>query len=512
MYVSVSLLVALASQVVVGGPIYFPDEVKMDKDGKGFMVLPGVYIHRPDNKSVPAMLSFGVTQVDDQLSLVMNLSAKTESVKNIEESKSEPSTMMLSDKNIQQTDNVTNKIDSEMLASTIEKNNNHLNVHLSNENLQNSNNITSEIDSETGEYNEGNINSVLSIESEESDNDATNNKTEEIDLEIRSMSMKVDDKSDDLKTKNPPKIKSNGKSMKLKYDSSSPLPSEDVEKIILFGDEKDKPADKIFMFPTTKSPIHNDSMEKSEKNQNSPTLNPCPEGDILYKGNCAQILSSYHCPKDQWLVMKGPDFAECEPRPCPFGQILYQNECVSPDNSSICSKGQMLYVEMTGEAFCDCDPDYIYLLRDGTCVPEYEQGSCDWGKYLVRNENGVPECVTNPCGRDGSVYHEENKMCYNKNYVGFCEQEQLEIKGNQAECMEIFQVLALRNVFEVPTLRRCPRGSLRDLLHECRRRYNMPSMPSILKAKHFHGGCPPGWMKASRGRCKKIVDLFSSPK
>ncbi|CAL4081625.1 unnamed protein product, partial [Meganyctiphanes norvegica] len=235
------------------------------------------------------------------------------------------------------------------------------------------------------------------------------------------------------------------------------------------------------------------------------------EGYIRYQGECYEILSTGPCGEDKWLVMKDYNYAECEPRKCALGNLFYEDKCVNLEDSAICGKGQMLFVESTGIAFCDCDPDYIYFQRDGTCIAENEQGWCPWGEYLVRNVDGNPECKPNPCGISGSVYHENTRRCYKKNYAGICKQGNIEIKGNEAECME-GQFDDSRNVFEVPTLRRCPKGSKRDLLHECRRRFNMPSIPSVLKARHLYGGCSPGWTKAPGGKCKQIRNLFAGRK
>jgi len=513
---AVLFLVALASHCVRGSPMYFPDEVEIDDNGRGAKLLPGVYYHPVpkslENKPFPAMMSFGDNRKDDDPSLMMSIEAKLERMRN--SVGMEPLELVLLSDYIHQSDNTTSEIipRDDHLEN---KQNNETFPSLVNDHINKDSYNTQEIDSEisvnTQSNDTSNLSLVYDIDTEIFDNDDRNSNMERMESDSDVMDIEWVTEADYLTTEVVTEADYFTTEVSTINELEEPEPTsnvlaEDSVKNIIFGDD-------IFMFPTPKSPVKPILAEISRIVQKRPDINRCPiEGEIHYQGECYPLLSSWPCGDEKkWLVMKGFDFAECEPRPCPMGQLFYQDECVNPEDSNICAAGQMLYVEMSGISYCDCDPDYIYNPQDGTCIPEYEQGWCSWGQYLVNNKDGIPECTTNPCGISGSVFHKQNKRCYKKNYVGFCEQDFIEIKENEAECQEM-EFIALRNVFEVPTFRRCPKGSLRDLLHECRRRFNMPSISSVLKARQLYGGCPHGWSKAAGRKCKKIVNLFSSIK
>ncbi|XP_068156913.1 uncharacterized protein [Drosophila tropicalis] len=79
-----------------------------------------------------------------------------------------------------------------------------------------------------------------------------------------------------------------------------------------------------------------------------------------------------------------------------------------------CPKYQLLYPgdqQNQNDWICDCAPAALYHPETDGCYPAYRQGPCKTGQILVLyKEKVIPECVTNPCHKDGMFMIRET--CY----------------------------------------------------------------------------------------------------
>lgn len=226
-------------------------------------------------------------------------------------------------------------------------------------------------------------------------------------------------------------------------------------------------------------------------------------GSMVINGTCHSFLTLGPCAEGQWLVLRD-NRPLCEPRPCPFGQLKYKEKCVSVSDFSVCKDGQILYVEFSGVAMCDCEPNYIYDVYSGKCFAPQVRGSCNFGEYFQLSASGAPECVPNECVMDGYVKDDVTRKCYRKMYLGYCNKDRMTFypETNTVDCS--FEV-DTRNILDVHTLRACPAGSLRDYLNECRQQFIIPttrSSPSV------NGACPAGFVKDPKGICRRVSTLF----
>ncbi|KAK3864396.1 hypothetical protein Pcinc_029916 [Petrolisthes cinctipes] len=284
-------------------------------------------------------------------------------------------------------------------------------------------------------------------------------------------------------------------------------------------------------------------------------------GNVLHEGLCKRLLAQETCAEKEWLVLidnsndNTRPIAECKPRPCPFGKLEYKGQCVNPSDGNICAYGQMLYVEMTGETYCDCEYGFTYDLISGNCYARQEQGQCSFGHYLDLTEDCTVACVPNKCLVDGFVGGKNedhtavnsrtngdhtaansgtnedhtavnsrtngdhtaansrtnedhtaaanSKTCYRKMYYGFCDDAYKiyhQVNGT-VECDVIF----VRPIIDVVTLRNCPIGSRMYFQDRCRQPYRFPSTSTY---KSLYGECGIGFKKDPRGACRKIHSIF----
>merc|ERR1739838_1129078 len=87
----------------------------------------------------------------------------------------------------------------------------------------------------------------------------------------------------------------------------------------------------------------------------------------------------------------------CHVRKCPWGSLYHEGQCIDPSDESVCGPGQILYVNLSGETECDCMPNYSYHDITDTCFVEHEQGFCNNGFFVERDDRNKLKCVRNPC-------------------------------------------------------------------------------------------------------------------
>lgn len=224
-------------------------------------------------------------------------------------------------------------------------------------------------------------------------------------------------------------------------------------------------------------------------------------GTVNFNGNCEILLSRASCPEDHWLLIDVTGSPYCAKRHCPWGQLNYLEDCVDPRDTEVCPRGQIMYVEYTGLVECDCEPEFMFDDVSGNCYEDHEQGFCDDGFHLEQGPSGNVSCVPNPCVSDNFV--EQDGVCYEKNYRGYCPQSQVMILPElfTADC----QFLVPHSIFQVPNLSACPPGSRRDFFNNCRGIFRVPTQSSF---PTLRGDCPTDFVKDPRGTCRRVVNLF----
>ncbi|XP_076060394.1 uncharacterized protein LOC143036690 [Oratosquilla oratoria] len=229
-------------------------------------------------------------------------------------------------------------------------------------------------------------------------------------------------------------------------------------------------------------------------------------GFVPFNGSCERLLARGSCAAGEWLVYEGDRF-QCQIRPCPWKQVLFDGVCVNVSSFDVCPRGHILYVDLSGEASCDCQHGYVYGPRSGECYAQYTQGPCNLGHYVVIDPIfGSVKCVPNPCDLDGWLHHEPSNKCYLKLYDGFCNQKALWFNevNRTVSCKDVLPF----NIFHTPKLNSCPPGSLRDFVQKCRA--YLPRIPvSSTYPTAKIGACPPGYTRDPLGTCKKVFSLFA---
>ncbi|XP_076045043.1 uncharacterized protein LOC143027591 [Oratosquilla oratoria] len=240
----------------------------------------------------------------------------------------------------------------------------------------------------------------------------------------------------------------------------------------------------------------------------NPTDCDLTAGYIPVDGECERILARSNCADGEWLVYTSGRKFQCQKRPCPWEHVLFRGQCVNVSRFDVCPPGHTLYVDLSGEASCDCQHGYVYGPASGECYAQYTQGPCSRGHHVVIDAKADSvSCIPNKCGTDGWLYHEPSNRCYLKLYDGFCDQEALRFNETHqtVSCEDVLPF----NIFIVPRLNECPPGSLRDYSQKCRRAYlpRIPVTSTFPKAKI--GSCPPGYTRDPQGTCKKVFNLFA---
>ncbi|KAK7071015.1 hypothetical protein SK128_019484 [Halocaridina rubra] len=230
-----------------------------------------------------------------------------------------------------------------------------------------------------------------------------------------------------------------------------------------------------------------------------------PFGTIDYEGTCQRLLTRGPCSNEEWLVKDKNSFrGRCLKRLCHIGQLQFSGRCVAVSDRTVCSEGQMLYVDFTGEVHCDCEPGYFYDLWRGQCFTQYDRGFCNFGQYLLAAKNGEMNCALNPCLMEGFAFYNETRKCYRKMFRGVCESPDSlawHRENSTVECI----ASSVHSVFDVPTLKSCPPGSVRDIYRRCREEFRVP-VDIIYPASYGH--CRLGFVKDARGICRRTHKLF----
>jgi len=224
---------------------------------------------------------------------------------------------------------------------------------------------------------------------------------------------------------------------------------------------------------------------------------------IWYNDTCHSLLEKHTCGDDEWKVLTEDLIPVCKVLPCPDNLLMFNGSCVDASDVTLCPRGQILYVDLLGEAACDCQTDYFYDSDKDECYTHHEQGSCEHSYYLEFDENENSICVPNPCVEDNSVQH--NGECFEKNYSGYCEPQLLEpsASGTSADCINF---IVTRTIFAAPTLRSCRRGSRRDRFRKCRSVFIVPTQTTM---KATNGSCKiTGFELDEEGNCKAAYKLF----
>ncbi|XP_068200416.1 uncharacterized protein [Palaemon carinicauda] len=224
-------------------------------------------------------------------------------------------------------------------------------------------------------------------------------------------------------------------------------------------------------------------------------------GTAVYNGTCQRLLTQSQCSQGEWLVKKkDSNEGECVARNCPKGKLYFEKKCVALNDTSTCSAGQMLYVDLTGHVKCDCEPNYFYDPFQGKCFTQHERGTCNFGQYLEVTNTGRVVCVPNPCQMDGFLRNEVDGMCYRKQYKGICPHPFFQ-EDMTVHCI----VKSPYTIFDLPTLRACPIGSLRDFSGGCREEYKVAAENVYPSA---FGTCMNGFILDPMGNCRKANKLF----
>lgn len=235
--------------------------------------------------------------------------------------------------------------------------------------------------------------------------------------------------------------------------------------------------------------------------------NDCVVGDnltISYNGTPWKLLTRGQCPEGEWAVMVAECQPGCRPQPCPAGQLEYKGRCVSLSDSTVCGEGQILYVNQRGSTFCDCEQNSFYYPWSGRCYARREQGPCDFGFFLDINQSGDVECMPNECQVDDFEKDPDSGRCYRKDFVGYCPVNSLEFHHNNqtAGCL----LLDIRALFDRPIARSCRSGLRIDHLGECRQEMVVPSITSLPRS--LTRGCRAGAIAVGRGPCRRVNNFF----
>lgn len=228
-------------------------------------------------------------------------------------------------------------------------------------------------------------------------------------------------------------------------------------------------------------------------------------GTAVYNGTCQRLLTQSLCLQGEWLVKKkDSNEGECVARNCPKGQLYFEKKCVNITGNALCSRGQMLYVDLTGRVQCDCEPNYFYDPFQGQCFAQHERGSCSFGQYLEVTNSGRVACVANPCRMEGFLRNSVNGRCYRKQYIGICAHP-FSVNFSDENMTVHCIAKSPHTIFDLPTMKACPPGSLRDFSGACREDFRVAAenvYPSSF------GTCMNGFIMDPMGNCRKANKLF----
>lgn len=235
-------------------------------------------------------------------------------------------------------------------------------------------------------------------------------------------------------------------------------------------------------------------------------------GEIYFQNACHRLLRQGPCDDGEWVVISKEGLPQCANRQCPSDQLWFNKRCVNIDAFSVCGQNEIIYVDYSGNAYCDCQQEFVYDSDLRQCLAEHERGSCSFGEHL-QIVNGEVKCVNNICQREDLIYDPNKKRCFKKLFKGRCEKSVSSLityDDGTAKCFSIEN----RNIFEVPALSSCPAGSKRDYFGNCRTIFRINSdnpfsyrVPTQYTSRY--SACPQNYTKFPDGSCKKVNDLFT---
>ncbi|XP_068223582.1 uncharacterized protein [Palaemon carinicauda] len=207
-------------------------------------------------------------------------------------------------------------------------------------------------------------------------------------------------------------------------------------------------------------------------------------GEVLWPatGECVTLLTQGPCPPEHWVKMRVPELVPvCERRPCNELQALTANRCLNTQDKSPCPAGMSLVNNEFGKGECDCDPGTAYHASTRRCYKPFSQGPCPPGHVIqvIDSERvGTAKCLPNMCPEENMVMLDNNCQvldsnpnskgtCYFLDTQGPCTSGILTIDEVLLEPLCFLQT-ETHSIFNLPNIRRCPRGSIRDSQGRCR--------------------------------------------
>lgn len=145
----------------------------------------------------------------------------------------------------------------------------------------------------------------------------------------------------------------------------------------------------------------------------------CEAGERLVingNGDC----KTTHC------INNRDDYGE----PCPDGQIAYRGRCELVGSKSVCDeRNKRLFADEYGAVSCVCPVELGYVEVGEVCYHQHFRGPCDRNQSLQRHkETGDWGCVQDTCDQ-GQVMWDDGR-CY-------------EVKTAPEECEDIYELITI---------------------------------------------------------------------
>lgn len=211
-------------------------------------------------------------------------------------------------------------------------------------------------------------------------------------------------------------------------------------------------------------------------------------GEVLWPatGECVTLLTQGPCPPGLWVKLTVPDLRPvCERRPCKESQALTASKCTNKQDESNCPTGMTLVNNEFGRGECDCNRGMAYHTLTQRCYKPYSQGPCPVGHVIKVTDSqtiGNAECFPNVCPEENMVMIDDNCQvqdfnsdargtCYFLDTQGPCDSGILTIDDVLLEPLCLLQTEP-HSIFNLPNIRGCPRGSIRDSQGRCRQDFS----------------------------------------
>ncbi|XP_053633869.1 uncharacterized protein [Cherax quadricarinatus] len=253
-------------------------------------------------------------------------------------------------------------------------------------------------------------------------------------------------------------------------------------------------------------------------------------GEVLWPptGSCVRLLTQGPCPRGQWVKLTNPGLEPvCERVPCDAGLAdVGRGQCVSPRRAvTMCPPTQQLVINEFGVGECDCAPGLVYYTATKTCYTPYTQGPCP-PRHIIKvvdeGMRGLVKCMANPCPQaqmamvnsqcEVQTRAGADTTCHPLDTPGPCTSGTFTVDNilSEAVCVET------HSIFNLPNLKACARGSIRDSRGRCRRNFSLllqgsQSFVTSAPLNRPDGRiCPPGYTFLG-GTCLRRVSRRSTP-